>query len=132
MLPIFISYRRDDTEGEAGRLHDELIRRFGEASVFMDVVDIGAGRDFRKAISESLASSGVLLAVIGPSWLDIKNEAGRRRLDDPQDFVRLENGDRSRAARSCSAEILVHGARMPKSEDSLLTSRHARISTQSS
>ena len=52
---IFISYRRDDTEGEAGRLYDDLVRTFGENSVFMDVAGINPGMDFRKAIDDNVA-----------------------------------------------------------------------------
>src|SRR5579862_4165414 len=87
---IFISYRRDDTEGEAGRLFDDLVRSFGEDSVFMDVSDINPGVDFRQAIDENVSSCGVLLAIIGPQWASITNSTGERRLDDPNDFVRLE------------------------------------------
>ena len=90
MRAIFISYRRNDAEGEAGRLFDDLVREFGDQSVFMDVSTIEAGRDFRKVIDESVSTCGVLLSLIGPNWLDAKNEAGERRLDDPADFVRLE------------------------------------------
>ena len=115
MRSIFISYRRDDTEGQSGRLHDELVRRFGEGSVFMDVVDIEAGRDFREAINESLASCGVFLALIGPSWLESRNEAGGRRLDEPMDPVRLETATALKR-RVPVVPVLVHGARMPKSE----------------
>jgi len=90
MRAIFISYRRNDAEGEAGRLFDDLVREFSDQSVFMDVSTIEAGRDFRKVIDESVSTCGVLLSLIGPNWLDAKNEAGERRLDDPADFVRLE------------------------------------------
>ena len=61
---IFISYRRDDTEGEAGRLFDDLVRTFGDDSVFMDVAGINPGIDFRKAIDDNVATCGVLLAMI--------------------------------------------------------------------
>jgi hypothetical protein len=112
---IFISYRRDDTEGEAGRLFDDLAKQFGESSVFMDVVAIEVGRDFRKAIDESVATCGVLLAVIGKDWLDAKNEAGKRRLDDPSDFVRLETA--SALSRDIPViPVLVRGAKMPRPE----------------
>src|ERR1700684_4142358 len=90
MRAIFISYRRNDSEGEAGRLFDDLVDQFGEDSVFMDVTTIEAGRDFRKAIDESVATCGVLLPIIGKNWLDARDDAGKRRLDDPTDFVRLE------------------------------------------
>ena len=115
MHAIFISYRRDDTEGQSGRLHDELARRFGEDSVFMDVVDIEAGRNFREVIDENVASCSVLLTLIGPSWLDAKDKDGRRRLDDPIDLVRLEISAALKR-RIPVVPILVHEARMPKSE----------------
>ena len=92
MRAIFISYRRDDAEGQAGRLYNDLTKHFGNDAVFMDVAAIEAGRDFRRAIDEHVASCGVLLAIIGKNWLTAKNESGARRLDDPMDFVRLENG----------------------------------------
>ncbi len=90
MRSIFISYRRNDTEGEAGRLFDDLVSEFGENSVFMDVAAIEAGRDFRKVIDESVSTCGVLLAIIGKNWVDAKDDDGHRRLEDPSDFVRLE------------------------------------------
>jgi hypothetical protein len=90
MRAIFISYRREDAEGQAGRLYADLVDFFGEDKVFMDVVDIEPGRDFRQAIDEQVASCGVLLAMIGRDWLEVKDKTGRRRLDDPMDFVRLE------------------------------------------
>src|ERR1700693_1357980 len=82
---IFVSYRRSDSQGEAGRLFDDLVKHFGEDTVFMDVAGIEAGRDFRKAIEEGVTKCGVLLVMIGPEWLDAKDEHGRRRLQDPSD-----------------------------------------------
>lgn len=112
---IFISYRRDDTEGEAGRLFDDLTRSFGENSVFMDVAGINPGVDFRKAIDDNVSSCGVLLAMIGPTWATIANSDGARRLDDPNDFVRLEIA--SALARNIAViPVLVHDARMPHPE----------------
>ena len=109
---IFISYRRDDTEGEAGRLFDDLVRTFGEGSVFMDVAGINPGIDFRKAIDENVATCGVLLAMIGPGWTTITNGSGQRRLDDVNDFVRLEVA--SALARNIAViPVLVHEAKMP-------------------
>ena len=78
MRAIFISYRRNDAEGEAGRLFDDMVREFGDPSVFMDVSTIQAGRDFRKVIDESVATCGVVLAIIGVNWVDAKNEPGER------------------------------------------------------
>jgi TIR domain len=115
--PIFISYRRDDAEGEAGRLFDDLTREFGSNSVFMDVAGIRPGVDFVKAIEENVADCGVLLAIIGPAWETIASAAGQRRLDDPNDFVVLEIA--SALKREVPViPVLVHGAKMP-SQDQL-------------
>jgi hypothetical protein len=115
MRGIFISYRREDTEGQAGRLFDDLVERFGQQSVFMDVANIEPGRDFRKAIDEHIASCGVLLALIGKNWVDARDQAGRRRLDDPLDFVRLETA--SALKRDISVvPVLVQGASMPRTD----------------
>jgi hypothetical protein len=115
MRAIFICYRRDDTEGQAGRLFDDLVKLFGEQSVFMDVADIEPGHDFRTAIDENVASCGVLLALVGKNWVDAHDERGNRRLDDPFDFVRLE------IAAALKRDIpvvpvLVHGASMPRAD----------------
>ena len=115
MRAIFISYRRDDSEGQAGRLYDDLSRTFGDSSVFMDVTAIEPGLDFRKVIDHNVASCGVLLAVIGPGWLDAKDESGQRRLDNPVDFVRLETA--SALKRDIPVvPVLVRGARMPRAD----------------
>jgi hypothetical protein len=109
---IFISYRRDDSEGEAGRLFDDLSRVFGKDSVFMDVTGIRPGADFRHVIDDSVAHCGVLLSVIGPSWTTIANPDGTRRLEDPNDFVALEIA--SALKRDVPVIlVLVHGAHMP-------------------
>src|SRR5215212_8467679 len=116
MRAIFISYRREDSEGQAGRLFDDLVAHFGNDSVFMDVAGIEPGRDFRRAIDQQVASCGVLLALIGKNWLDAKNESGNRRLDDPMDFVRLETA--SALKRDIPVvPVLVRGASMPRAED---------------
>jgi TonB family protein len=112
---IFVSYRRNDSQGEAGRLFDDLVTHFGEQKVFMDVAGIEAGRDFRKAIEESVANCGVLLVIMGPSWLTAKNEEGIRRLDDPADFVREEVAAALRRDIPV-IPVLVRGAQMPRVE----------------
>jgi len=112
---IFISYRRDDTEGEAGRLFSDLKQTFGKDGVFMDVADIRPGADFRRVIDNSVAGCGVLLAVIGPNWLTIADADGHRRIDNPNDFVGLEIG--SALKRDVPViPVLVHGAHMPPPE----------------
>jgi TonB family protein len=112
---IFVSYRRSDSQGEAGRLFDDLTNHFGENMVFMDVAGIEAGRDFRRAIEQSVAACGVLLVVMGPEWLNAKDETGARRLNDPADFVRIETA--SALKRDIPVvPVLVRGAVMPRSE----------------
>jgi hypothetical protein len=87
---IFISYRRDDSEDYAGRINDELVRRFERDVVFLDVDAMPPGADFVNALSAAVAKCTVLLAIIGPRWIDARDEAGRRRLDNEHDFVRVE------------------------------------------
>jgi len=87
---IFISYRRDDTAYAAGWLFDRLVDAFGPEQVFKDVDSIALGDDFVDAITAAVSSMDVLLALIGDKWLGMVDEHGERRLDDPDDFVRLE------------------------------------------
>ena len=79
---IFISYRRSDTAGHAGRLYDYLKNYFGAERVFFDVDTIEAGTDFEKKINAELDHSQVVLVLIGKAWLNSKDAAGNRRLDD--------------------------------------------------
>jgi len=112
MGAIFISYRREDTEGHAGRLFEDLAERFGKEAVFIDVSGIEPGRDFRKAIDTNVARCTVLLAMIGPRWLEAQAD-GHRRIDDPGDFVRIETA--SALKRDIPVvPVLVQGARMPE------------------
>ena len=112
---IFISYRRSDSEGEAGRLFDDLAGRLGDQAVFMDVDAIQPGRDFRKAIEESVHSCSVLLAVIGQQWLDSADGLGQRRLDDEGDYLRLEVASALRRDIPV-VPVLVRGAKMPRAD----------------
>lgn len=113
MRSVFINYRRSDSEGEAGRLFDDLTSRFGDASIFMDVAAIEPGRDFRKVIDQSVATCSVLLAVIGPEWLASKDAQGLRRLDDANDFVRIELSAALRRDTPV-VPVLVRGTTMPQ------------------
>ena len=113
---IFVNYRRNDSEGETGRLFDELEKQFGEKSVFMDVAAIGQGLDFRSAIDKSVASCSVLLAVIGPHWVDARDASGGRRLDDPADFVRIELAS-ALLGNIPVVPVLVRGARVPRPDE---------------
>ena len=78
---IFISYRRENTAGEARALFNDLVARLGKNSVFMDVDNIALGRDFRSALQETTASCDLMLVLIGRSWADAKDEGGRTRLE---------------------------------------------------
>jgi hypothetical protein len=86
---IFISYRRTDSEGYAGRLYDRLSEHFGNNNIFMDVDTIEPGVDFVKEIEDAVNSCDVLLALIGPQWETIRDQQGKLRLENHQDFVRL-------------------------------------------
>ena len=77
---LFISYRRDDSAGHAGRVHDRLQQEFGRDLLFMDVDSIPLGVNFSKVIGDEVAKCNTLLAVIGPGWLDARDEKGNRRL----------------------------------------------------
>ena len=87
---IFISYRRSDSAGHAGRLYDYLKEYFGEDRIFFDVDTIKPGADFEQKIKSELDNSTVVLVLIGNQWLGIKDTSGNKRLDDPHDYVRLE------------------------------------------
>jgi hypothetical protein len=113
---VFISYRRQEASGLAGRLSDRLAARFGDDQVFMDVDTIALGVDFAEVITQAVSTCQVLLAVIGPRWLTATDEGGRRRLDDPDDIVRLE------VAAALDRDILVipilvEGAVMPRRQE---------------
>src|SRR5262249_26237354 len=110
---VFISYRRDDSAGHAGRVHDRLEREFGRDLLFMDVDAVPLGVNFVKVLSEEVAKCDVLLAVIGPNWLNARDEDGNRRLDNPHDFVRVEIG--AALQRNIPViPILLDGAKVPK------------------
>src|SRR3954466_5049124 len=90
MARIFISYRRQDSAYVAATLSDKLQQHFGTDSVFFDVDNIPLGVDFRDYIGDAVGECDVLLVMIGDQWLDSSDAHGRRRIDDPADFVRIE------------------------------------------
>jgi hypothetical protein len=113
---IFISYRRQDSPGFAGRIADHLDRYFGEASVFRDVEAIEYGTDFVIAIDRAVTSCALLVVVIGNAWMTVKDAQGRRRLENEDDFVRLEVATAlKRGIRVIP--VLVQGASPPKAEE---------------
>jgi invasion protein IalB len=113
---IFINYRRDDSTGAAGRLHDRLAQTFGRKNLFMDVDHIPAGVDFVNYLNIQVAQCDVFLAIIGPNWLHAKDESGGRRIDNPDDFVAIEIA--AALARNIPViPVLIDGARMPKATE---------------
>src|SRR4051794_2353547 len=113
---VFISYRRDDNAGFAGRLYDRLASAFGPARVIMDVDSILPGTNFVWEIDRFLSNSRVLLVVVGSRWLKSGKWFGGRRLDNADDFVRIEI--QQALARSIVViPILVDDTRMPRPQD---------------
>ena len=117
MARIFINYRRDDMPGVAGRLFDHLAMKYSRRELFMDVDAMQPGRDFAKQLESQVSQCHVLLAVIGPHWLDARDQAGKRRLDNDKDYVRIEIA--SALKRDIAViPVLLDGTTMP-SEESL-------------
>jgi formylglycine-generating enzyme required for sulfatase activity len=112
LASIFISYRRADSAGLAGRLYDRLERHFRRNELFIDIDSIQAGSDFTQALERTLSVSRIVLVLIGPQWLDIRNDKGERRLDDPEDFVRMEI-EASLARDVSVVPVLLEDAVMP-------------------
>ena len=90
MRSIFINYRRQDTEGYVGRLYDHLAQQFDADNLFMDVTSIEPGADFVQTLEDAVAACDVFIAMIGPQWLTASDGNGNRRLDQWNDFVRIE------------------------------------------
>jgi hypothetical protein len=114
---IFISYRRQDAPGYAGRLYDSLAAHYGDQRIFMDIGAIQPGQDFTQRIDEALSSCDVLLAVIGPQWCTITDAGGSRRLEDPEDYVGLEVRTALTRPDVKVIPVLVGGGRMPAREE---------------
>jgi hypothetical protein len=113
---VFISYRREDSAGFAGRIYDRLTQRLDLKSVFLDVDNIQPGLDFFDVLSEKLRLCDVVIAVIGKNWNSSTDEGNQRRLDDPDDFVRIEI-EAALERRIRVIPVLIDGATMPRRED---------------
>jgi hypothetical protein len=112
---IFLCYRRDDSGDATGRLYDRLALEFGDKSIFMDVDSMRLGQDFVDRLTAEVHSCDALLAVIGPNWLDARDEEGNRRLDNPDDFVRIEIS--AALQRDIPViPILLNGTKIPRAD----------------
>lgn len=112
MSHIFINYRRQDSEGYVGRLYDHLIRHFDAANVFMDVDSIKPGADFVQVLEDAVTACDVMITMIGPHWLTSTDDAGQRRIDVWNDFVRIEIATALKQNKVV-IPVLVGHARMP-------------------
>jgi cytochrome c2 len=110
---IFIGYRRGDTADVAGRIYDALVNRFGRERVFKDVDNIPVGAEFGDYIKSTLSRCSVALILIGPNWAAAADRDGRRRLDDPHDWVRVEIETALGTPGLQVVPVLINGAHMP-------------------
>ena len=113
---IFLNYRRGDDPGFAQALFGRLEHAFSHEQLFMDIDSIAPGLDFVRVLDERVAESDVLLAIIGRGWVDARNAAGTRRLDDPDDFVRIEIESALNQGKRV-IPVLVGEAKMPRAEE---------------
>lgn len=113
---IFINYRREISAAAAGRLSGRLAPHFDHDRLFMDIDSIEPGVDFVKILDEQVARCSAFIAIIGPGWADLKNAEGHRRLDQPNDYVRIEIESALKRDRIRVIPVLVDGAPMPTAE----------------
>jgi hypothetical protein len=111
-MTIFISYRREDSSHFAGRLFDSIKEALPRAGVFMDVDSIGFGEDFADVLNERLKSCEAVLVIIGPKWLEPIGDNRKTRLDDQDDYIRLEI-ETALDRKIPLIPVLVDGAQMP-------------------
>ena len=109
---VFISYRRADSTDVTGRIYDRLKEHFGKSAIFKDVDSIPPGVDFKEHLEKAVGKCKVFLVVIGDRWLEAKDEKRRNRLQDPDDFVRIEI-ESALKRNIMIIPLLVGGASMP-------------------
>jgi len=117
MPTVFISYRRDDTAAEAGRLADDLGERFGTSRVFIDVDSIPLATNFEDRIHAALDSCQVVFVLIGSEWLTARLPGGERRIDDEHDYLRQEIAAALNRKDVAVIPVLIEGAKMPSPAD---------------
>jgi hypothetical protein len=113
---IFVSYRRSDSADIAGRIYDRLIGKFGKGPIFKDVDSIPLGLDFKEYLDMKVGECDVFLAIIGNEWVSASDSTGKRRLDDPTDFVRIEI-ESALERKIPVIPLLVRDAHMPREDD---------------
>lgn len=126
---IFINYRRGEDAGFAQALFGRLEQAFRPEQLFMDVDSIEPGLDFSRVLNEQVAQCDVMISVIGKGWIDARDEVGNKRLDNPEDFVRIEI-ESALEQNKRVIPVLVGQAIMPRADqlpDTLkpLVARHA-------
>jgi TIR domain len=113
---VFISYRREDSAGIAGRITDRLRKRLGQRSVFFDYDDVPAAREWREVLATRVGACNALVAIIGKRWNPPSDRPGERRLDDPDDTLRIEI--ETALQRGIPViPVLIDGAALPKREE---------------
>jgi TIR domain-containing protein len=116
MPVIFVSYRRSDSQDVTGRIYDRLLTKFSRQQVFKDVDNIPLGVSFPLHLKQMLGKAGAVLIIIGPNWVTATDQQGRRRLDDPGDYVRIEV-EAALSANIPVIPVLVSNASMPKASE---------------
>ncbi len=127
-MKIFISYRRSETAEVAGRIFDRLEGRYGSVNVFKDVDSLAPGIEFKEAMLDQVRRSDVVLILIGRAWANVTTENGRRRLDDPDDYVRLETEEALRCGKLV-IPVVIGNSSMPSAEQ-LPASLHPLLGKQ--
>lgn len=113
MPRIFISYRRSDSAAVSGRIYDRLCLAFGEQAVFKDVDAIPPGANYPEMLNEEVSRCDVLLVIMGQQWLAAREADGQRRLDNPDDFVRIEIEAGLKRDTVLVIPVLVEAGEMP-------------------
>lgn len=115
-IKVFVSYRRKDSQAYTEHIHDRLVQKFGQRNVFLDVDNyIPAGQEFPEVLKSHLDQADVVVVVIGPDWADMPEDtdATKRRLDNKNDFVRMEVQRGIEAEYVAVVPVLINDATMP-------------------
>lgn len=112
VAPIFICYRRDDSGSTAGRVRDAIAHTFGDRAVFFDHSSIEPGVKWPAKLEEGLKHASIVISIIGPNWLRSSDKWGRRRIDEPDDWVRKEI-ETALLNKKLLLPVLVAGASLP-------------------